>query len=55
LAASTPVQNPAALADQLALIMEGVYASVQALGTDGPASQARALVETIVPTTTAAG
>ena len=36
------------LADQLVLIMEGVYASVQALGVDGPARQARALVETLL-------
>jgi AcrR family transcriptional regulator len=50
LAQSVPVPDPAALADQLALIMEGVYASVQALGTEGPASQARALVEAILPT-----
>jgi AcrR family transcriptional regulator len=55
LAAATPVHDPTALADQLALIMEGVYASVQALGTDGPASQARALVEAIVPRTKADG
>jgi AcrR family transcriptional regulator len=31
-----------ALADQLALLMEGVYASVQALGVGGPARRARA-------------
>jgi AcrR family transcriptional regulator len=49
LAESVAVPDPAALADQLALIMEGVYASVQALGTDGPARQARALVEAILP------
>ncbi len=36
------------LADQLVLIMEGVYASVQALGVDGPARRARALVETLL-------
>lgn len=36
------------LADQLVLIMEGVYASVQALGVDGPARQARRLVETLL-------
>ena len=36
------------LADQLVLIMEGVYASVQALGVDGPARQARGLVETLL-------
>lgn len=37
-----------ALADQLVLIMEGVYASVQALGVDGPARQARTLVESLL-------
>jgi AcrR family transcriptional regulator len=36
------------LADQLVLIMEGVYASVQALGVDGPARQARQLVESLL-------
>lgn len=37
------------LADDLALVMEGVYASVQALGHDGPARRARALVEQLLP------
>lgn len=36
------------LADQLVLIMEGVYASVQALGVDGPARQARGLVDALL-------
>jgi len=36
------------LADQLVLIMEGVYASVQALGVDGPARHARVLVENLL-------
>jgi len=36
------------LADQLTLIMEGVYASVAALGVDGPARRARALVDTLL-------
>ncbi|GAA0211562.1 TetR/AcrR family transcriptional regulator [Saccharothrix mutabilis subsp. mutabilis] len=40
--------DPEAVADQLALVMEGVYASVQALGADGPARQARKLVERIL-------
>ncbi|WP_433273461.1 TetR/AcrR family transcriptional regulator [Actinosynnema sp. CS-041913] len=43
------VDQPVALADQLALVMEGVYASVQALGDQGPAKQARALVELLLP------
>ncbi|NUR29008.1 MAG: TetR/AcrR family transcriptional regulator [Catenulispora sp.] len=37
-----------ALADQIFLIMEGVYASVQSHGADGPARQARGLVETLL-------
>ena len=37
-----------ALADQLVLVMEGVYASVPALGVDGPARRARGLVETLL-------
>jgi AcrR family transcriptional regulator len=48
-ARTSPVTDPAALADQLMLIMEGVYASVQALGPDGPAHQARAFAEAILP------
>jgi hypothetical protein len=38
-----------ALADQLALLMEGVYASAQALGADVPARNARALAEAMLP------
>jgi AcrR family transcriptional regulator len=37
-----------ALADQLMLVFEGVYATVQAIRTDGPATQARALVEHLI-------
>jgi hypothetical protein len=37
-----------ALADQLALVMEGVYASVQALGVGGPARRARAFAEALL-------
>jgi AcrR family transcriptional regulator len=48
LLADTPVADVAALADQLALVMEGVYASVQALGADGPARQARAVAEVLI-------
>jgi hypothetical protein len=36
------------LADQLSLIMEGVYASAQALSADGPARHARTLVEPLL-------
>jgi AcrR family transcriptional regulator len=49
LAQTVPVGDPAVLADRLALIMEGAYASVQALGADGPARQARAFAEAILP------
>jgi len=38
-----------ALADQLAILMEGVYASAQALGAQGPARRARALAEALLP------
>jgi AcrR family transcriptional regulator len=48
LARTTPLGGQAALADQLCLLMEGVYASVQALGVDGPAKGARALAETLL-------
>jgi AcrR family transcriptional regulator len=44
----TPIADPDALADQLALVMEGVYASVQALGADGPARRARAVAEILI-------
>ncbi|MEU7864248.1 TetR/AcrR family transcriptional regulator [Nonomuraea sp. NPDC049141] len=49
LAETSPVSDPAGLADHLTLIMEGVYASVQALGADGPARRARSIVEGILP------
>lgn len=38
------------LADRLNLVMEGVYASAQALGADGPAARARSLAEAILDT-----
>lgn len=44
-----PVDDPVALADQLLVLIEGVYASAQSLGADGPARAARALVETLLP------
>jgi AcrR family transcriptional regulator len=42
------VSDPGALADHLAVVMEGVYASAQALGADGPARRARAIAETLI-------
>jgi hypothetical protein len=38
------------VADQLALVVEGLYASTAALGTDGPARQARSLAVLIIDT-----
>jgi AcrR family transcriptional regulator len=40
------------LADQLALLMEGVYASVQALGVDGPARRAVPTAATLLDAAT---
>lgn len=48
LTAQLSIKDSAALADQIALVMEGVYASVQALGVDGPARQARGLVDALL-------
>jgi AcrR family transcriptional regulator len=49
LARDLHVDDPETLADQLTLVFEGVYASVQALGADGPAARARAFAERILP------
>lgn len=43
------VEDPATLADQLMVLIEGVYASAQSVGADGPARASRALVETLLP------
>ena len=43
----------ARVADQLALVVEGIYGSTAALGTDGPAKHARSLAALIVDTATA--
>jgi AcrR family transcriptional regulator len=48
LAREALVADPAALADQLAVVVEGVYASAQALGAAGPARRARAIAETLI-------
>ena len=42
------VADPEVLADQLALVMEGVYGSVQALGVGGPAQRGRAFAEALL-------
>lgn len=46
--AAAPGSDAEALADQLAIVMEGVYASAQALGADGPARRARTLTEALL-------
>jgi AcrR family transcriptional regulator len=40
--------RPELLADQLSLVMEGTYASAQALSADGPARHARATAESLL-------
>jgi AcrR family transcriptional regulator len=52
LSADTTVADPVALGDRLAVVMEGVYASVQALGADGPALQARVVAEILIDAAT---
>ena len=49
LARAVRVARPAEVADHLVLIMEGVYASAQALGAEGPARRARGLAELLLP------
>ncbi|MBW4717761.1 TetR/AcrR family transcriptional regulator [Saccharothrix obliqua] len=49
LARTRDVPDPDALGSELALIMEGVYATVQSMGVEGPAQQARELVELLLP------
>jgi AcrR family transcriptional regulator len=49
LAETAAVRDPVGLADRLTLVFEGVYASVQALGADGPAVRARAFAEALLP------
>jgi AcrR family transcriptional regulator len=46
--AAGEAQDPAALGDQLALVLEGIYASVQALTAAGPTRQSRAAVEALL-------
>lgn len=48
LARAANAGDPEALADHLALAMEGVYATVAALGVTGPARQVRAMVELLI-------
>jgi AcrR family transcriptional regulator len=52
LSTALAVSDPDALADQLAVVMEGVYASAQALGAGGPARRARAIAATLIDAAT---
>jgi AcrR family transcriptional regulator len=48
LARATPLREPGAVADQLALLADGIYGSVQALGAAGPARLGRSCAETLI-------
>ncbi len=48
LASGGPTTRAELLADQLSLIMEGTYASAQALSADGPARHARTVAELLL-------
>ncbi len=48
LGSTTQLRDPEALADQLALVAEGVYGSVQALGPEGPAAYGRATAAALI-------
>ena len=48
LVADLHVADPEALGDQLALVLEGVYGSVQSLTAGGPTTQARATAEILL-------
>ena len=54
LAQETKVRDPAALAEQLALVAEGIYGAVQSLGPTGPAGQGRACAATLIDCSLAA-
>ncbi|WP_280296098.1 TetR/AcrR family transcriptional regulator [Nocardia abscessus] len=49
LASTVAIPDPQALADQLMLVMEGVYATTQAFGATGPAARSLPLVEALLP------
>ena len=51
LASTTRLRDPEALADRLALVAEGMYASVQALGPAGPAAHGRTSAEALIDAT----
>jgi AcrR family transcriptional regulator len=48
LAEETPIADPDLLGDQIALVVEGVYASVQSISSGGPALQGGSTAETLI-------
>ena len=48
LASEDRAARPELLADQLSLVMEGTYASAQALSAAGPARHARSVAESLL-------
>jgi AcrR family transcriptional regulator len=54
LAEDAPVSDPNGLAEHLALVAEGIYSSVQALGSTGPARHGRACAEALLDSASAA-
>ncbi|MFI6484294.1 TetR/AcrR family transcriptional regulator [Nonomuraea sp. NPDC050663] len=49
LTARLDIDDPGQLADHLTLVFEGLHASGQSLGPQGPAKQARSLIEKLIP------
>lgn len=48
LAKDAPLNDPDGVADQLALVADGIYGSVQSLGASGPAQHGRACAEIVL-------
>jgi AcrR family transcriptional regulator len=48
LAEETPLHDPPVLAEQLSLVAEGIYGSVQSLGSSGPVQQGRGCAEALL-------
>ena len=52
LARESPMHDPDGVADQLALVADGIYGSVQSLGASGPAQHGRACAEIVLEAAT---
>lgn len=52
LAKERPLNDPDGVADQLALVADGIYGSVQSLGASGPAQHGRACAEIVLEAAT---